>query len=497
MLCRYRGIVPDFQGFLAASVCPLPICVWANTLRMGPAELARRLSSLGFEVQPVPWYPRGFRLSGAGSPGLTAEFLAGTYHVQEEVSLLPVTLLDPQPGERVLDLCAAPGNKTSQAAVHMDNRGTVVANDPSVRRLSALQYNLHRLGVACSVTIAAGGGNLPVAVGQFDRVLVDAPCSCEGTTRKHAHVLRATRPARWERLAATQRALLARALQVCRPGGRVVYSTCTYAPEENEGVVDAVLRAAPSGSVRILPARVPGLVTREGVGAWEGRRFLPDVELALRVYPHENDTGGFFVAVLEKTGETGPPVPEAVTAPSEVPLDQWRAGVERFAIPPEEVMDRFVVFRANTRTLALASRELRAPARPRPESVGLPFVETAGAVPRLTTPAALLLGGAARDNVIELDEPQTDAFLARRTVPLLAGQAATCRGGGYVLARHAGLTLGTGSVRPAPGGGLTLHSAFPTAWAVKSGRSLFRSALREYVGDDHGSPFGTEGVDGC
>jgi len=477
-LARYRGIVPDFQDFLAASARPLPKCIWVNTLRMTRGGLAGRLAAQGLEVQPVPWYPRGLRVSSGESLGLTVEFLAGAYHVQEEVSLLPVVLLDPQPGERILDLCAAPGNKTAQAAVHMDNCGTVVAVDPAIRRLGALQYNLHRLGVACCVTIAAGGGNLPAAVGTFDRVLVDAPCSCEGTTRKHAHVLRATRPAPWERLAATQRALLTRALQLCRPGGRVVYSTCTYAPEENEGVLDAVLRAAPPGSVRVLPVEVPGLLTRPGVEAWEGRRFVPEVVLSRRIYPHENDTGGFFVAVLEKLGgEVGPAGGPAILP--EVPLAQWQAGVERFGISPQEVLDRYVVFRANTHRLALASRQLRAPAHPRPESIGLPFLETAGAVPRLTTPAALLLGSAARDQVIELDEAQTDAFLARRAVALRVGQVASCPGGGFVVVRYAGLTLGTGSVRPATGGGLTLHSAFPTAWAVKSGRSLFASTPRE------------------
>lgn len=461
-----------------ASARALPTCVWANTLRITPQELARRLSALGFEVQPVPWYARGFRLSGARSPGLTVEFLTGAYHVQEEVSLLPVALLDPRPGERILDLCAAPGNKTAQAAVHMDNRGTVVANDPSVRRLGALQYNLHRLGVACSVTLAAGGGNLPAAIGPFDRVLVDAPCSCEGTTRKHAHVLRASHAARWERLAATQRGLLARALQLCRLGGRVVYSTCTYAPEENEGVLDAVLRAAPPGSVRILPVEVPGLHTRPGVEAWEGQRFLPEVVLARRVYPHENDTGGFFVAVLEKLNDTAIPVGELVAMPPPVPVEEWRAGVERFGIAPQEVLDRFVVFRANTRTLALASRELRAPAQPKPAAIGLPFVDTAAAKPRLMTPAALLLGGAARDNVLELDERGADAFLAHRATSLPAAQAVACRGGGQVLVRYRGLILGTGSVRSAAGEEWTLHSAFPTAWAVKSGRSLFPGVAR-------------------
>jgi len=479
VLSRYRGIIPDFATFLATSSAPLPTCVWANTLRLTPAELARKLESIGFVVTPVPWYRRAFRLAGPGSPGLTVEFLAGAYHVQEEVSLLPVALLDPRPGERVLDLCAAPGNKTAQAAVHMDNRGTVVANDPSVRRLGALQYNLHRLGVACSATVASGGGNLPLVAGGFDRVLVDAPCSCEGTTRKHPHVLRSTRPPPYPRLAATQRALLTRALQLCRVGGRVVYSTCTYAPEENEGVVDAVLRALPPGSVRMLPVRVPGLVTREGMQQWGDRRFLPEVVLAARIYPHDNDTGGFFVAVLEKVDEVGAAAQEAAANPAEVPLAQWRGGVERFGIPAEEVARRFVVFRANARTLALASRELCLPPRPRPESVGLPFVETAGAVPRLTTPAALLLGGAARDNVIELEAAQVDAFLARRPFPLGAAPAAGLEGRGYVLARYGGLTLGTGTLRPDAGGELVLHSAFPTAWAVKSGRSLFAVQRRE------------------
>ncbi len=478
VLSRYRAIIPGYREFLAASARPLPKCIWVNTLRMAPGELARRLTARGFAVEGLPWYPRGLKVSPSGSLGLTVEFLAGAYHVQEEVSLLPVVLLDPRPGERVLDLCAAPGNKTAQAAVHMDNCGTVVAVDPSVRRLGALQYNLHRLGVACCATIAAGGGNLPAAVGAFDRVLVDAPCSCEGTTRKHTHVLRATRPARWERLAATQRALLARALQLCRPGGRVVYSTCTYAPEENEGVLDSVLRAAPPGSVRVLNVEVPGLLTRPGVEVWQGRRFVPEVALSRRIYPHENDTGGFFVAVLEKLGDESVPAGELAMLP-EVPPSQWRAGVERFGLSAQEIEDRFAVFRANTRTLALAARALRAPAHPRPESVGLPFVETAGAVPRLTTPAALLLGAAARDHVVDLDEVQTDAFLARRTVTLTAAQAASCRGSGHVLVRYGGLTLGTGSVRPGAGEERALHSAFPTAWAVKSGRSLFAGPRRE------------------
>lgn len=474
---RYRSLVPDFDAFREASLRPLPTCILVNTLRVTPEELETRLRGQGWQVQRLPWYPRGMRLPGDGSPGLTVEFLAGAYHVQEEVSLLPVALLDPQPGERILDLCAAPGNKTAQAAVHMDNRGTVVANDPSVRRLSALQYNLQRLGVACSVTLAAGGGNLPPAVGPFDRVLVDAPCSCEGTSRKHPHVRRSLPASRFQRLAAVQRALLTKALQLCRPGGRVVYSTCTYAPEENEGVVDAVLRRAGRGSVRVVPVEVRGLLTRPGVVSWEGQRFAEELAATLRIYPQDNDTGGFFVAVLEKLADT--PLPQAPGwDPPAVELAAWRRGVERFGIDPEELLSHYVVFRANARTLGLACRQLLPPAQPRPTALGLPFVDTAGVLPRLTTPAALLLAPWARGNVVELEADQADAFLARRPCTLHSAQVAGCEGPGAVLVRWRGLGLGGGVVRREPGG-LTLYSAFPTAWAVKSGRSVTRGRLRE------------------
>lgn len=295
---RYRPLVDDWDAFAAANERPLPPAVWTNTLRTTPEALRSFLREEGTEPEDVPWYPGAFRLPAEAAPGKSLAKLLGLAHIQEEVSLLPVLFLDPRPDERVLDLCAAPGNKTVQAAVRMEDRGTVVANDRSKKRLGLVVANLERLGVSIGAVTAYDAGNLPRDFGPFDRVLADVPCSCEGTARKNPEVLGR---GGWEkRPTRVQRAILKKAVQLCRPGGRIVYSTCTYAPEENEAIVDEAL--SENAGLRLLPARVDGLLGSPGLTEWQGRSFTPDMERALRVWPHHNDTGGFFVAVLEKPG---------------------------------------------------------------------------------------------------------------------------------------------------------------------------------------------------
>ena len=300
-LDRYQDIIPDWQAFLDASQAPLPTTAWANTLRV-PVERAREiLAAEGIESKALPWYPNGFETAFGTRPGKTLAYVTGVFHIQEEVSMLPVPLLDPQPGERILDLCSAPGNKTVQAAVHMAGAGSILANDINNNRLGMVVRNLERLGVTNVALTEWNGSNLPPDIGDFDRVLADVPCTCEGTTRKNPDLIWREQGQTSDRWSGVQVAILRKAVQRCRPGGRIVYSTCTYAPEENEDVVDAVLNEY-EDEVRLVPARVEGFDGAPGLTEWQGKSYRPELAQALRAYPHLNDSGGFFVAVLEKLG---------------------------------------------------------------------------------------------------------------------------------------------------------------------------------------------------
>ncbi len=328
-LGRYRplfgDVVDDWDGFIDALLRPLPTCIWSNPAHIDGAGLATLIAEEGIDPEPIPWLlpPQlagsadaaacmgddpalslgsAFRLPPGFKAGQRWWYCAGLAHAQEEVSQLPVTLLDLCPGQRVLDLCAAPGGKTAQIALALGNRGTLLANDFSPERLSALQGNLDRLGVVNCSSTWCDGGNYPAAAGPFDRILVDAPCSSEGTLRRNRSLAYRIGTERNARMAARQRALLRKAVQLCRPSGRIVYSTCTFAPEENELIVAEALEAS-AGRLTLLPVTVQGLATSPGVTRWLGRELDASLARCLRVWPHSNDTGGFFVAVLEKAAD--------------------------------------------------------------------------------------------------------------------------------------------------------------------------------------------------
>jgi NOL1/NOP2/sun family putative RNA methylase len=465
---RYRPLLADWDAFEAALARPLPTCIWANPLRITPAELAGLLTADGIDFEPLPWHPGGFRLRGAARPGRHWAYLAGLYHVQEEVSMVPVSLLDPQPGERVLDMCAAPGGKTAQIGVMMGNRGTVIANDINAGRMRAVRHTLERLGLVNVTTTVANAASYPRAAGTFDRILVDAPCSCEGTSRKEPGVLTRISPAVSLKKSGLQLALLKKAMQHCRPGGRVVYSTCTYAPEETEMVGNAVLREWGPERVRLLPASLPGLVASPGLTEWAGQVFDRSLRHALRLWPQQNDTGGFFVAVLEKSDEA-PALPEI--APVE---DDWPPApphylamvVERFGLTPADLAP-YRLTHYGERRAYLLNADHRRIAAPPPDAAGMQFMRTRTNFPKLSTAAAIHLGGGASRNFIDLDEAQFAAYIERREFAVSAGQAGRCDHGatGYVLARYRGFTLGVAMFRQLPGGGGVAESLFPKGWS--------------------------------
>ncbi len=291
---RYRPIVDNPQAFLEASVRPLPRVVWTNTLRVSTRRAERLVLHRCPQAQPIGWIPGAWRVPPEATPGKWLEFALGLLHVQEEITLVPVWALGPLPGQRVLDLCAAPGNKGADVAVTMGDRGQLVTNEINWRRLSSLHDTLSRLGVTCA-TVTRGDGRSYPGKEYFDRVLVDAPCTGEGTTRKSGGRTRSPESEAREEIVARQKGLLTRALGLTRPGGVIVYATCTYAPEENEAILSHV---DPEQAV-IEPLQLPpGLRATPGVRSWKGVEFRPDVTRALRFWPHHNDTGGFFVARL-------------------------------------------------------------------------------------------------------------------------------------------------------------------------------------------------------
>ena len=466
---RYRPLVDDWDAFAAALERPLPVTVWTNTLRATPQRLAEWLAHEGVRAEPIAWCPGAFRLPEDARPGKSLAYIGGWYHVQEEAALIPVALLDPRPGERLLDLCAAPGNKTAQAAVRMKDRGTVVANERNRHRIGVLRRNLERLGVTCAAITVADAANLPRGAGLYDRILADVPCSCEGTSRKNPEVLRRLGQRRRPRTGG-QLAILRKAVQRVRPGGRIVYSTCTYAPEENEGVVSALLGEAPPATLRLLPARIEGLRTAPGVTAWQGQRWPDQLELAMRVWPHHNDTGGFFVAVIEKLGERPR---ELARSPGNLAAAtdavEARACValleQRFAIP-RAVFDRHLTFRANAGTLAIVRRALRVPQAPNPTGLGMPFFYLGMRHPRPTSAAVLKFGEHARRNVLDFDRARVMKFVFGHEIALDAGDAGRLDGPGYVIVRHRGCVVGIGRCH-SQDGGLVLKGMVPKAWAAQ------------------------------
>ncbi|MBA1145842.1 RsmB/NOP family class I SAM-dependent RNA methyltransferase [Ectothiorhodospiraceae bacterium WFHF3C12] len=463
---RYAELIDDWSAFDAAIARPLPVTLWANSARLDRDTLRRLLAREGVDSEPLVWQPAAVRAAAGFAPGRHWGFFAGLFQIQEEAAMLPVALLDPRPGERILDLCAAPGNKTAQIATVLGGTGTVVANELKRGRLGALRQTLKRLGLVNVAITARPGQEYPLRAGPFDRVLVDAPCSGEGTIRKNPTAMGTDETGR-SYLVNQQRRMLSRALRLVRPGGRVVYATCTLAPEENECVVADVLEEM-AGAARLVPATVAGFRTTPGLTRWAGRELDGSLAGALRVWPHHNDTGGFFVAVLERDGGDDIQGPE-LSAPEGAPEDGLDAAAEWFGLPAGW-RDGLRPIRWGGRYLQLLAADARLPARPPLEYCGLPTLGIQVRPAKLTTAAAIRFGDFARRQFVEIDSAQAGAFLRRAPFELGEAQAQNCQSGpGHVLVRYQGYTLGVGDMRR-QAGRYRVDSLFPKAWSALAGK---------------------------
>lgn len=262
-----------------------------NLLKISPQKL---MDLVPWEMEPVPWVREGFCCGGeADRPSRHPAYFAGLYYLQEPSAMAPAALLDAAPGERVLDLCAAPGGKSTQLGAALQGQGLLVSNDVSPSRARALVKNLELFGVEnCLVTAEEPEKLAQIWPEYFDKILVDAPCSGEGMFRKNPEMVREWTKRGPEYYAPIQRRILKNAVEMVRPGGRVFYSTCTFSPEEDEETIQAVLDQFPQ--VQLVPlteSQVPG-----GVKS----RILPG---CMRLFPHRVRGEGHFLALLEKKGE--------------------------------------------------------------------------------------------------------------------------------------------------------------------------------------------------
>nr|POE78441.1 25s rrna (cytosine(2870)-c(5))-methyltransferase [Quercus suber] len=277
-----------------------------NTLRTHRRDLAHALINRGVTLEPVgKWSKVGLQIFESQVPlGATPEYLAGQYILQAASSFLPVMALAPQEHERVLDMAAAPGGKSTHMAALMRNTGCIFANDASKDRAKGLIGNIHRLGVKNTIVCNYSALEFPKVMGGFDRVLLDAPCSGTGVIAKDASVKTNKTEADFLRLPHLQKQLLLAAIDsvdhASKTGGYIVYSTCSVTVEENEQVVQYVLNKRPN--VRLVPT---GLVFgKEGFTRYLSKRFHPSLKETRRYYPHAYNVDGFFVAKFKKTGPT-------------------------------------------------------------------------------------------------------------------------------------------------------------------------------------------------
>ncbi|MFH1133703.1 MAG: NOL1/NOP2/sun family putative RNA methylase [Nanoarchaeota archaeon] len=289
----------DFAAFEESCKQYLRRSIRVNTLKAGVADIKARLSER-WSLEPVPWCEQGFFMASERRDiGNTIEHALGYIYVQEAASMIPPLALGARPGELVLDMCAAPGSKATQIAQCMENQGCLVANDFTGIRLKSLGINLQRCGVTNAIMTRMFGhqfGRLPI---RFDRILVDAPCSGTGAIRKSWKTLVMWNPGMIRRLAITQKKLILSAYDCLKDGGTLVYSTCSLEPEEDEGVIDALLKERPGAHLE--PIDLP-LRRSPAIEAFDGKGFSPEVSRCLRLWPQDNDTEGFFVAKIAKRG---------------------------------------------------------------------------------------------------------------------------------------------------------------------------------------------------
>ena len=420
----------EYADFLAAYDRPLQ-----KGLRLsGRKRLDGQLECLR---EPIPWARDGYAYDPESRPGKHPYHEAGLYYLQEPSAMAPATLLSPQPGERVLDLCAAPGGKSTQLGDMLEGQGMLVANEINPKRAKILSRNIERMGISNALVLNMHPRDLEQRfAGFFDRILVDAPCSGEGMFRKEEAAVTDWSPETVKMCAARQSEILDSAANMLRPGGYLCYSTCTFAPEEDEGAIGAFLQRHPD--FHVVEADMPWLAP--GRPEW-AEQPNPELRYTFRLWPHLLSGEGHFAALLKKDVDAAPaelPKPAEIKMPAEL----------------MEFLDRMDVTLPEGRLISFGPSIYLCPAD-MPELKGLkvlrPGLELGQAKKGRFEPAhalALWLGTAAVTENLSATDPRVLDYLQGQVIPGTAN--------GWTLITVDGLSLGW-----AKGSGGQLKNHFP------------------------------------
>jgi len=309
---RYRDLIPDYVQFLESLEGDLPVGIRVNELK-ADSQVVKELAEINDKKLVKPFKELSFfQAQGDGERkfwGGRLEHHLGLYYLQALSSLFPVLALGARPGESILDLCSAPGGKSAFVAQEMKQQGPLICNEPDLNRRRVLKANLERMGVQNAATFAGTGEQLAFKEASFDKVLLDGPCSSEGTLRLINQRMKKKKKGNFltynadfrKQMRATQWELLKKACFLLKPGGTLVYSTCTYDPNENEAQVNRLLEHNESMKIAAieLPCAIHDRLT-SGVVAYQGENYHPSLKNTYRVYPHRIDSIGFYFAKLTK-----------------------------------------------------------------------------------------------------------------------------------------------------------------------------------------------------
>ena len=288
----------DWNKFSKILGTPLRKSIRINTLKADVKEVIKKLE-LDWNLTPIPWIKEGFFIEDKKGErkdiGNIEGHDEGLFYIQEAVSMIPALVLDPKPGKHILDMCASPGSKTTQIAQMMQNQGQIVAADIRDDRIAILKRNISRLGVTNCEIVKKSGQQFKDVL--FDRILVDAPCSGTGTMRLQEEIDK-WNPVVSKRLSFEQKSLLHSAYCVLKKGGILVYSTCSLEPEENEAVIDWLLKRHKKTALEEI--KIEGLKSTNPILEHKGNKFDKSISNCLRLWPQDNNTSGFFIAKIRK-----------------------------------------------------------------------------------------------------------------------------------------------------------------------------------------------------